>query len=142
MAGNYEVISLNTFSPVEPWKKYEYMKGLVVPVKCVKYTHVAGKMHMHFLWKAPLESSLKDLLNESSRVRDDLLKEMPLYYTRAVRREFLHSFGTVTNTKSGILREAYRRLTGDSSAAHDSDEKEVDRCIGVLLDLQVTYWWY
>ena len=108
----------------------------------MKYTHVAGKMHMHFLWKAPPESSEKDLLNESSRVRDDLLKEMPLYHTRAMRREFLHSFGTVTNTKSGILREAYRRLTGDSSAAHDSDEKEVDRRIGELLDLQVIFWWY
>ena len=74
-------------------------------------------------------------------MRDDLLKEMPLYHTRAImRHEFLHSFGTVTNTKCGILREAYRHLTRDSSAAHDSDEKEVDRRIGELLDLQVTYW--
>ena len=85
---------------------------MVVPVKCVKYTHVAGKMDMHFLWKTPPESSEKDVLNESSRVRDDLLKEMPLYHTRAMRREFLHSFGTVTNTKSGILQEAYRLKLG------------------------------
>ena len=67
---------------------------------------------------------------------------MPLYHTRAMRCEFLHLFGTVTNTKGGNLREAYRRLTGDSSAAHDSDKKEVDRRIGELLDLQMTYWWY
>ena len=62
-------ISLNTFSPVEPTTKYEYMKGLVIPVKCVKYIYVAGKMHMHYLWKALPESSEKDLLNVKMRSR-------------------------------------------------------------------------
>jgi hypothetical protein len=58
-----------------------------------------------------------------------------------MRSKFIHSFGKVTGCKSGRLREAYRRLTGDKSAANDSSEAEVDKRVRVaeLLDLQVNF---
>ena len=52
---------------------------------------------------------------------------MPVYHTRAMRSEFIYSFGRVTGVKSAILREAYKRLTGDSSAASYESEEIVDK---------------
>ena len=51
-----------------------------------------------------------------------------------MRKEFLQHFGRVTGIKSGILREAYRRLTTDSSAPNTLSESEVDERIRKALD--------
>ena len=53
-----------------------------------------------------------------------------------MRREFIHSFGTVTHSNPAFLREAYRRLTGDSSASSNATETEVDARIAHLLDTE------
>ena len=108
---------------------------MVVPVKCVQYTYTASKTNLNFLWKVPVSVSETEILNKRSEVKESLAKEMPLYHTRAMRREFISSFGTVCKVSSGILREAYRRLTGDASAAHDASEAEVDNRIAAMLDL-------
>ena len=68
------------------------------------------------------------------RIRDELLPYMPTYHTRAMRREFIASFGRVSGTKSAVLREAYKRLTGDASAATNASEKSVDQRIQDILD--------
>lgn len=51
-----------------------------------------------------------------------------------MKREFIHQFGRVTGVKSGILREAYRRLTADQSATTNLSQSEVDERIRDLLD--------
>ena len=53
-----------------------------------------------------------------------------------MKREFIHSFGTITNCKSAFLRKAYQVLTGDSSSAHTLAEKEIDERIGEMLEMQ------
>ena len=53
-----------------------------------------------------------------------------------MRREFLLSFGRVTGTKSAVLRKAYRRLTGDKSAADNAATEALDHRIQEVLDLQ------
>ena len=51
-----------------------------------------------------------------------------------MRKEFLQHFGRVTGVKSGILCEAYRRLTADSSSPNTLSESEVDERIRKALD--------
>ena len=51
-----------------------------------------------------------------------------------MRREFIHSFGTVTNSKPAVLREAYRWLTGDCSACDSQDQAQVDARVAELLE--------
>ena len=51
-----------------------------------------------------------------------------------MKKEFLQHFGRVTGVKSGILREAYRRLTADSSSPNTLSESEVDERIRKALD--------
>ena len=61
---------------------------------------------------------------------------MPVCHTRAMRSEFIYSFGRVTGVKSAILREAYKRLTGDSSAASYESEEIVDKRVRDMLDME------
>ncbi len=55
-----------------------------------------------------------------------------------MRREFVHSFGTVTHSKPAFLREAYRRLTGDYSSSSNDDENAVDERVRQMLDNEDT----
>lgn len=55
-----------------------------------------------------------------------------------MRRVFIGSFGRDTGNKVGVLREAYRRLTGDASSSNCAAEAEVDERIRVILDQEDT----
>ena len=52
-----------------------------------------------------------------------------------MRREFVQSFGSVCNVKSYVLREAYKRLTGDATTPEDSTEKGISKRISEALDM-------
>ena len=105
--------------------------------KCVQYTYTGSRNHLHFLWHINRpDASENETLQQSMKVRDELKKSFPVYHSRAMRREFIHSFGTVTHSNPAFLREAYRRLTGDSSASSNATETEVDARIAHLLDTE------
>ena len=90
---------------------------------------------MHFVWKiAPDDDA--NVLEQSYKVRDELLKTMPVYHTCPMRSEFMHSFGPGTGVKSAILLEAYKSLTGDKSAAETTNEELVDLRVKEMLDLE------
>ena len=46
----------------------------------------------------------------------------------------MSSFGKVTNSKPALLREAYKRLTGDCSASDSLDQAMVDERVAELLE--------
>lgn len=52
---------------------FDYIKGLLVPYGCVKYTYTASKHHLTFIWKLPLpgDCSETELLNKNLKVRDE-----------------------------------------------------------------------
>ena len=82
-----------------------------MPCRVVKYSHTSTKLNMYFLGKIPTHVSETEILNKGTEIRDDLLKELPIYHTRAMRSEFIKSCGRVTGCKTAIRREAYHRLT-------------------------------
>ena len=123
-----EVISMNEFVPMgNPQGKYKFLKDLVVPARHVRYTHSTRKLNLDFIWKVPTDDSVEDTLNKSGKLTDELKKQIPVYHTRAMRRDFINCFGMVCNTKNPVLREMYRRLTGDSSSATNTKEAKVDQ---------------
>ena len=78
----------------------------------------------------------RDVLNKSGKLTDELKKQIPVCHTRAMRRDFINCFGMVCNTKNPVLREMYRRLTGDSSSATNTKEANVDQRLKEALDLE------
>ncbi|CAG2252662.1 GATM [Mytilus edulis] len=126
-------IVVNDYSPGEPNRRYDYFKGLIVPVKCCQFTYTGSKEHLMFLWKVQWVSE-SDLLTKNMQIACNLRKSLPVYHSRAMRREFLSLFGRTISNKSAFLREAYRRLTGDQSASLTASQTEVDRRISEILD--------
>ena len=127
----YQIFCINDFAPADSKKRYSYIKELVLPCRTVMYSHNITKLNMYFLWKIPTDVSESDILNNSTEIREKLLKD-----TRAMRAEFISSFGRVTGVKSAVLREAYRRLTGDCSAARTVDEEGVVKRVYDFLQLK------
>ena len=76
------------------------------------------------------------MLKKNVNVSQELRKKLPTYHSRAMRREFINSFGRYTNSKPAFLREAYRRLTGDAAAASTTEEEEVDKRVAKLLEME------
>ena len=133
-SGPFEPLFVNDYAPADAKRRYDYVKELILPYKCVQYTYTGSKNHLHFLWRVSLDTGESETLQQSMKVRDELKKSFPVYHSRAMRREFIHSFGTVTHSKPTLLREAYRRLTGDNSASSNATEQEVDARIAQLLE--------
>ena len=106
----YEILGLNSFVPTEPWRKYTYLKNLKVKFQCTRYTHMSGNTGLHFVWKISELDDQTEVLNKSTTNKETLMQDIPLYHTRARRRDFINSFGSVCHVKSHVLREAYRRL--------------------------------
>lgn len=122
----FEPVFINEHAPPDARRRYNYIKGLLVPFKCVRYTYTSSRNHLHFIWRIPPESTESETMNESLKVRDSLKKSFPVYHSRAMKHEFVHLFGKLTHCKSAFLREMYHRLTGDCSASSNLTEKEID----------------
>ena len=45
----YTPILVNDHAPGEPNRRFDYIKGMVVPVKCIKFTYTGVKEHLTFL---------------------------------------------------------------------------------------------
>ena len=67
-------------------------------------------------------------------VAKEISTDFKQYHSRAMRREFIQSFGRATGCQAAFLRQAYRRLTGDSSAADTTKQAEVDKRVSQILD--------
>ena len=132
----YKVFYINEFSTTDRRKRFEFMKELILPCRFVKYCHTSAEVNMYFLWRIPVDAPEDEILNKSTEIRENLLKIIPKYHTRQMRAEFINSFGRATGCKSAILREAYRRLTGDGSSSRTVDEEAVDKRVNEFLSLE------
>lgn len=86
----FEVICLNDFCPTEAWKKYEFLKSLVVPCKVMRFTYTGGMSNFDFLWRVPTSYDDASLLSKNIKIRDELTKKLPTYHTRAMKKLFFN----------------------------------------------------
>ncbi len=135
-ADYFQVLCLNDFAPTIPWQKYNFMKNLALSCKAIKYTYSSGMANLSFIWKVPSSCNEATLLSRNIKIRESLSPDLPKHHSRAMKREFIQSFGTVTNCKPAFLRKAYQVLTGDSSSARTLAEKEVDERVAEILEMQ------
>ena len=105
-------------------------------VACVMFTHSTGGsiLSQHFLWRVPDDFSVTAAL---FRVIDKLKLDLPVYHTRAMRKEFVSSYGCLmNNTKPVVLRAVYRELTGDSSAPNALTDSEIDARLQTAVSME------
>ena len=109
---------------------------MTLNARAIHFTHSSSKLNLHFVWKVPIVEEESEMFDKSYKIRDSLIAEMTVYHTRALRSEFVNSFGRVRGVKAAILREVYKRLTGDKSAASYESEEMVDKRVREMLDME------
>lgn len=125
-------IVVSEFCPPDRKKRYFFIqqlkKGLSSSINTVLYQYSAGGNigNSHFLWKVPTHCSAEELANRNMQVVRDIEKDIPTYQTRFARREFCDTFGKFSGTPTHILREMFRKLTGDNSAPEYLSESQID----------------
>ena len=127
----YTRIFVNDYTPDDKRRRYLFMreldKGVSEPTYLFTYTHPSNVGNYHFIWKVP--SSVADMGNSSDNLRliEEIKKEIPVYHTRAMKKEFLTLYGQISpESKPYLLRSMYYALTKDSSAPRTTAEREID----------------
>ena len=98
-------------------KRRVYIDGLKASSlysRVLIYTYASGNHNgsLHFLWKVPEEASADELISRNAEVIRRLQPSLPVYHTRAMKKQFYHDMQLFRCGNPSVLREIYRRLTG------------------------------
>ena len=115
----------------------ELEKGLTMPSMLYTYSSKGSVLNHDFLWRLPDSSSPQESLSLNQKIILKLSEDMPVFHTRAMRREFINHFGCLMNgTKPYVLRNIYSELTKDCCSARTLEEREVDARVQEVLSAE------
>ena len=97
------------------------------PVHTVPYAYGHNLGTVKYLWKIPADGPSDQTAIVHALV--DLTSQQIKYSTRALRRDFLLKYSRLTKNPKSILRNIYRTLLSDGSAASCQVEAEIDNCV-------------
>lgn len=104
---DYEAIHIDSvYTPLDRRRRYEYLQ-LSVHVQGFRYNRSGSLGTMTFLWKVPLDKDERST-ERSLKTIDSIRSSIPIYHTRAMRRDFCSRFGSISKTSPLILNEIYR----------------------------------
>ena len=99
------------------------------------YSPGGSVINHHFIWRVPDSFDVDAAISENQQVIDAAKCDLPVYYTRAMRRQFMDMYGKLMKgTSPYLLRDIYKELAGDASAAHTTDKSEVDKRLHEALE--------
>ena len=101
------------FLPADRRRRYEWLQvlrmGLDVPVTYAPGSNIGN---LHWIWQTTA-TSIDDALHTTQPIIEQLKKDIPVFHTRAMRREAFEMFGLATpSTKKSVLRHLYKELVG------------------------------
>ncbi|GBC16388.2 hypothetical protein GLOIN_2v1782174 [Rhizophagus irregularis DAOM 181602=DAOM 197198] len=125
-----------------PTKRYVYLNGFekAFPFKVGHYSFNFGNnsFNVTWVWKVNICVSESERMNESQKLTSGLEELVPQYLSRKQKYAFINSAETLlgANTvKKSILRNIYKTLTQDSTAANCENEAEIDARVVKALHL-------
>lgn len=121
----YEEVCLDKFSPEERYTRRHWIDGISLPFPIMMYRFPYGNNLgvVSFVWKVPPQGGDQTSV---ARLITKLTNKQDIYSTRHMRREFLDQYKSFVKIPKIILRNMYRTLTGDSSAAETTSQREID----------------
>ena len=69
---------------------------------------------LHFIWRVPGDASEEELSAGNLSAMHKIGPSLPVYHTRAMRKQFFEEMKPFNAAKPAVLREMYRRLTGEN----------------------------
>ncbi len=138
---NYEIVYVSEFAPLNKRKKYLFIRelenGLLSNAFLLTYTHGSNVGNYHFVWKAPENVCDTACASENLRLIEKIKKDIPVYHTRAMKREFFSLCGRISpKSKPYVLRSIYCTLTGDHTSSRTTAEAEIDERVSEALAMQ------
>lgn len=139
---NYEALCLSEIAPEDRYQRRHWMDILELSFRTMVYrcpyeNHLGA---VCFIWKL----SGVDLDQTAvSRLISKLNESQKFYSSREVRKEFLDRYYWLAKTSKSVLRNVYKSLTGDCSAATSEAEKATDERVAEALfqldDAEIIY---
>ena len=113
---DYQYVLVEDTCPTDSRAKYNFLQtmktvGFRFPKALMSYAHGNNVGNVHFVWRVsgPNESSFID----SQRVIERAKESIPVYHTRAMRKEMFGVFGRLTpSLKPAVFWHIYRVFTG------------------------------
>ena len=141
MNQNYEYLFFTDFCPQEHRHRYQFIQdlqfGLDVSIVLLTYSPGNNCGNLHFMWKYDDSEPIETVFQKSIPVIENVKPLLPQYHTRAMRKSLWSKYGLVAaSVKPAVLRTLYQDLAGDSSAASNLDEAEIDRRVQLILDME------
>lgn len=130
-------VSLLDFVPKDKQKRYEYIHSVKLPfaVELYHYDHGNFLGKLWWIWRVP-EDPIDSDNNKATRIINGIIKSIPVFHTRAMRRAFIDRYELITGLSPTLLSEMYEHLTGDASAAPSKISKDVRIRLKIALESQ------
>jgi hypothetical protein len=121
-------VSLMDFQSDDRFERRRWMDKLVTSYPLTIYIYRQGNYlgNLAFVWKLPPHDVMK------VKVKMKVKELIPKYSSRGMRKDFIDRYKTA-GVKPAILRDIYRYLTDDVSAAESSKQNEVDERVAKFL---------
>lgn len=115
--GNYKYLFVGDYTPLKRIDRFYYIRqlenGLPFPAVLCTYSIGGSIGNYHFVWKIPTHIDADVLLGENQKVVEQVKKEIPVFYKKSFRQEFINHCGTLLpGAKSYALREIFKWITG------------------------------
>ena len=94
---------------------------------------VTTKVIVFFLWRVDPADDEETMLRRNAAVIKDIEKDIPVYHTRCMRRQFQEKVSRLSSSKPAVLCALYHELTGDASCSANSQQKAVDDRLRFIL---------
>ena len=121
---------------ISPSFRYQLMNNiaLAVPVQALQYNAGGGSSVLTFLQKVPALFNEDDKLTQFMRMLRKIEDQVPVYHTRAMRKQFAKEVGSLhqTEIKPHVRRHIYRTLTGDTSC--EIDGSDIDKRVKLAIE--------
>ena len=136
----FNPICVDEYTPPDTRKRRYYIDNLKTGLayKCM-HLKIAGGNNLgahNFIWRVRTDVTEAEIFNENRDVVQSLMRNVPVYHTRAMRRLFIQKASLMCNVKCKDARYIYRELSGDNSAPETVDQFEVDKRVALAFDMQ------
>ena len=104
----YEILSLQEYEPDDKKQRKSWVESLKFTFPVMKFAYPFGNYlgTLHILWKLP--AKIEDRKSELDiKIMNEIREQIPVYSTRAMRREFIESFSAVPNLQPAVLRSIH-----------------------------------
>lgn len=123
-------IDLSYFAPQHKVERHRWISNLKLSCQAMLWKFSFGNYlgTLWFIWK--VEMNQESELSEG--IARELLADVPIFHTRAMRAEFYSRYVYVTGISKAIKRNIYIFLSGDSSALPENSQR-IDDIIELFL---------